>query len=191
MIALDTSGKLSQFPIVVVAVKTGKTKIMDALREKVSKRHKGLASRRRIKSSDLTDNELKWFLGNVDFPFRAVQCSGEQYTSFKAVYQDRKKWDFEFLAFCYFFAISGLAKRKEEVILDKDYDEKSMIFLISRLKDIFKKFENLEIDIRIADERNEYVALADLIAGTARRGMISSVKPNIVELAVKYHKIRS
>ena len=133
MLALDTSGKISQFPIIVAVAKAEKIKIISELREKVRKRHKGIACRKRIKSSDLTNNELNWFMNKIDFPFRVVECDAFQYRTFKSLYGVKKKWKFVFLTLGYYLTISGLVKNEEEILLDQDYDKNSMDFIIIKV----------------------------------------------------------
>lgn len=205
MLALDTSGKLNDFPIVVAVSKVDKTKIINELREKVRKRSAGIASRRRIKSSDLTDEELEWFINRIDFPFKAVECDSLQYRTFKLhenltdfrhaemlrfsciLYQQRKKWKFEFLSLLYYAGISGMAKSDEEILIDKDYDSVSMQFIEVMLKDLMLKWNNIHVKISIA-EKDDAIVAADLIAGAARRGLISSVKANVIESAIRFYK---
>jgi len=187
MLVLDTSGKLSDFPIIVAVSKVNKTQIIGELREKVRKRSAGIASRRRIKSSDLTDEELEWFINRIDFPFKVVECDSLQYRAFKLLYQQRKKWKFEFLSLLYYAGISGMAKSDEEILIDKDYDSVSMQFIEVMLKDLMLKWNNIHARISIA-EKDDAIVAADLIAGAARRGLISSVKANVIESAIRFYK---
>lgn len=186
MLALDTSGKLNDFPIVVAVSKVDKNQSINELREKIRNRNAGIASRRRIKSNDLTDEELEWFLNRIDFPFRVVECDSLQYRTFKLLYQQRRMWKFEFLAFLYYACVSGLAKDNEEILIDKDYDSASMEFLENMLKTLLLK-NNIKIKISIV-EKDDAIVAADLIAGAARRGLVSAVKTNIIELAVRFYK---
>ncbi|MDI6721377.1 MAG: hypothetical protein QMD85_03235, partial [Candidatus Aenigmarchaeota archaeon] len=177
-----------QFPLIVAVANVEKTNIMKELREKIMKRHKGLASRRRIKSNDLTDDELQWFMSRLDIPFRAVDCDALQYRSFKSVYGSKPKWKFVYLALSYYSSIQPFIRDcKTNILIDKDYDTKSMKFMCTELEKILKKWDNVAASIRLAESGDECVALADIIAGAARRGLTGSVKPNIIELGVRYY----
>lgn len=187
MLALDTSGKLNDLPIFVAASRADRTQFMGEFREKIKKRSPGIAARRRIKSSDLTDEELAWFLNRIDFPFRVIECDSLQYRTFKALHQQRRKWKFEFLALLYYSCISGLAKDNEEILIDKDYDSISMRFVENALKEMLLKWNNVHANVNIA-EKDDAIVAADLIAGAARRGLVSSVKANAIELAIRFYK---
>ena len=60
LIGVDTSGKIGQGNLFTVAVVYEKSEMMNGLRKRISKRHPGLANRRRIKASDLKKDELEW-----------------------------------------------------------------------------------------------------------------------------------
>lgn len=145
MLALDTSGKLNDFPIVVAISKV------------------------------------------IDFPFKVVECDALQYWTFKSLYQQKKKWKFEFLSLLYYSGIEGFVKNNERVLIDKDYDEASMRFMEKRIKELVKAWNNIDIKIEIV-EGHDFIVMADLIAGAARRGLLSSIKVNLMGLAIKYFK---
>lgn len=188
MLALDTSGKIGQFPLIVAVANVEKTDIMKELRGKIMKRHEGIAARRRIKSNDLTDEELQWFMSRVDVPFRAVDCDSLQYRAFRSLYGSKPKWKFVYLALSYYSSFQPFTKDgKIDVLLDKDYDMKSMNFICAELEKILKKWDSVAASVRLAEGDDERIAVADIIAGAARRGLVSAVKPNIIELGVKYY----
>lgn len=188
MLALDTSGKIGQFPLIVAVANVEKTAIIKELREKIMKRHKGLAARRRIKSSDLTDEELTWFLSRVDVPFRVVECDSLQYSAFRSVYGPKPKWKFVYLMLSYYSSLQPFTKTERmNILLDKDYDKKSMEFVSDELKKILKKWDNANASVHLAESDDEHIAIADIIAGAARRGLTGSVKPNVIELGVRYY----
>lgn len=167
LIGIDTSGKFGDTPIVIVAAKTnGSSKLIKELREKIRKRHAGVSSRRRIKSTDLTDGELRWFVSNVSYETAFARISSEDFNSLKQKYSGIKNWKEKILAALYYSVVSPIYSQ-EKIVLDRDYAEATMNKIITYVKKLFKQLKTFPEILVSGDE--ECIFIADLLAGAIRR----------------------
>ncbi len=169
-LGLDTSGRLGQFPVVIACVKLEKKiSILNDLRNKVRKRHRALSSRRVIKARDLTDEELRWFMRRIKFPFAVMKITSKDFQRIRKKYGMRKNWDFKFLGACYYHVISKLySKNVEKILIDRDYVKSTMLIILRTVTNLFSLKEEVP-HISVSSAMNSEIQLADLIAGTYRR----------------------
>jgi hypothetical protein len=175
VIGLDTSGRLGQFPVVIACVKLEKkTFILDELRNKIRRRHKALSSRKVIKARDLTNDELRWFIKRIDFPFVVMIITSKDFQEITKKYGTRKNWDFKFLGACYYNLLSELYdKNVKKILIDRDYVKSTMLTILRTITNLFSLEEEIP-NISISSSLDLEIQLADLIAGAFRR-----VKPRI------------
>ena len=174
-LGLDTSGRLGQFPVVIACVKLEKRiSILNDLRNKVRKRHRALSSRRVIKARDLTDEELRWFVRRINFPFAVMKVTSNDFQKIKKKYRMRKNWDFKFLGACYYHVISRLySKDVKEIFIDRDYVKSTMLIILRTVTNLFSLKEEVP-HISVSSSINSEIQFADLIAGTYRRLRLKS-----------------
>lgn len=172
---IDTSGKIGEGNLYVAIVRHEETNIMDKLRVKVRRRHKGLSSRRRIKASYLTRDELGWLLKNFRSIHDGVILSISAFSNIKKRASHIKSWKIKALAAAIYLAGRRIIKSGDVVLVDRDYSEDVMKSLFNYLSQLFKADEK-DVTFESCTSFNEVIAKADLIAGCMRRDVIKPRK---------------
>ena len=111
LIGIDTSGKIGQLPIGLGAVKLVNGGVLDEIKTNAGKRKKILTRRRRIKASDLVEQEIEYSVSSINMPKSSTLLKSEEYRTLKDEYYHIKDWKFKILASCIHYIASEITKR--------------------------------------------------------------------------------
>jgi len=178
---VDTSGKIGEGSLYIAIVRHEETGIMNILRDKVRRRHKGLSSRRRIKASYLTKDELGWVLKNFKSRHDGVALSIPDFSDIKKHASHIKSWKIKVLAAAIYLAGRRIIKSGDVVLIDRDYSGDVMKSLLYYLRSLFAA-DKKEVTFESGTSFNEVIAKADLIAGCMRRNVIMPRKTSVKEV---------
>jgi hypothetical protein len=165
LFGVDTSGKIGQGNLYVAAIEYQKTDILADLRTKVAKRHKALASRRRMKASELNDNEKKWFIDNFSLNYSSSCLSIPVFSQLRCKFMYIKNWRFKILASAIYLTLKNRVKDSDVILLDRDYSEDVMKHLKRCIEFLFSLDNKHDVVVDVGTSFNEVIALADLVAG--------------------------
>jgi hypothetical protein len=165
----------------IAIVRHEETNIMALLREKVRKRHRGLADRRRIKASDLIEHELIWLINNFKPRYDGIALTISDFSDIKENTSYIKDWKIKILASAVYLTCRDLVKSGDVILIDRDYSENVMKNLFNYLELLFRT-EGKKVVIESGTSFNEVIAKADLIAGCLRGGVIRARKAPIKEI---------
>jgi len=178
---VDTSGKIGEGNLYIAIVRHEETDIMNILRDKVRRRHRGLSSRRRIKASYLTRDELGWVVNNFKSRHDGVVLSIPDFSDIKKHVSHFKSWKIKVLASAIYLGCRRIVKTGDIILVDRDYSENVMKNLFDYLGCLFKS-DKKNVVIESGTSFNEVIAKADLIAGCMRRNVIKPRKISIKEI---------
>lgn len=175
VIGVDTSGKVRQTPLYVAAVKLeNRDDLLRKLREKASKRKRGLLSRRNIKAVDLKRNELKFFMDNLRQPYSVSVMTSKNLEDILKKFRHEKNWGFKLLAAQIHFVSDRHTKSGDVIVIDRDYTSSVMDELSNFVRRLFEK-DSKDVHVLIGSRyTEEAIQLADLVAGSARKRIIES-----------------
>jgi len=186
LFGIDTSGKIGEGNLYIAIVAHEKDDLMSALRERLNKRHGGLASRRRIKASTLNDSELDFVAKNVRHGYDGALLSISDFAEVKKKTSNISNWKIKTLAAAIYLCSRRIVKMSDVVLVDRDYSEDVMKNIFSYLKVLFKR-DGKDVVFESGTSFNEVIGKADLIAGCLRRGRINPRKIEVKEL-IRYMK---
>lgn len=184
LIGIDTSGKIGQLPIGFGAVKLVNGGILDEIKAKAGERKKILTRRRRIKASDLVEQEIEYSFSHISMPKSSTLLKSEEYRILKEKYSTIKDWKFKLLASCIHFIACDITEEHDVILIDKDYGLEQMKNLCHYVKRLFSILDEKNITVDIGTSYNEVIGLADLIAGACKknRGRCSKeLRPEEIE----------
>src|SRR3990167_2856150 len=163
LFGIDTSGKIGQGSLYISIVENRQTSILDDLRKKVEKRHMALASRRRIKASNLNSVELNWFIENFGSKYSCSYLSIGAFSFLRNKFMRVKNWQFKILACTFYLAMKKNVKDGDVVLIDRDYSEDVMKLLMKYLHLIMDYSGKINIAIETGTSFNEVIVFADMI----------------------------
>lgn len=181
LFGVDTSGKIGEGNLYIAIVGHEKTDIMHIIREKLNKRHGGLASRRRIKASTLKDDELDLVVKNIKHGYEGVVLTISDFSEIKKRASCIKDWKIKALAAAIYLCSRRIVKKSDVVLVDRDYSEDVMKNLFSYMKTLLSG-EGKDVVFESGTSFNEVIGKADLIAGCLRRGRIRPRKIEVKEI---------
>jgi hypothetical protein len=160
IIGVDRSGDESNFPIVYAAVRYSDSKAIESFRKYLRKTRAGKS----LKANLLLDRDLKKFESLFKGKVNYYVVTAKEYDKFRKrnakVKSPEQKYSFE----CYLKILRSLVKEGDEIIMCKEFDERSMKDIAHKLKHRLKR--SLRINLT---HRSEAVIVADLLAGAKRR----------------------
>lgn len=171
LFGIDTSGKIGEGNIYIAVVEHKNTNFVSLLRDIVRKRHRALASRRRFKAAELTENELAWAARNFDSNYSASFMGISTFSKLRDVLHTSKNWKLKILAASIFLTCGNKVNTDDMVLVDRDYSEDVMEHLFNYMKLLFQAKEKKPI-IETGSSFNEIITRADIIAGCARKGKV-------------------
>jgi len=190
LFGVDTSGKIGQGNLYLSVVEYKQTDIMEKLREKVSKRHMALASRRRIKATDLKESELKWFVDNFLLKYSASILSISSFSALRKEMLNVKDWKFKTLASSIYFSSKNLIRNNDVLLIDRDYSENVMKSILAYTRTLFEKLDRKNVIVEVGTSFNEVIAIADIVAGCAKRKQVDCKKLKPKDLAEILRSLR-
>lgn len=173
LFGVDTSGKIGEGNIYIAVVEHRNTDFMPLLRDVVRKRHRALAERRRIKASELTENELGWISRSFDSGYSASFIGINTFSGVRGRMMAFKNWKLKVLASAIFLTCPRSLKNEDVILVDRDYSENVMSDVFRYMRLLFEINGKKPI-IEAGTSFNEVIAKADLIAGCARRGKVKT-----------------
>ncbi len=181
LFGVDTSGKIGEGNLYIAVVKHKDSNFMKLLREKISKRHRALASRRRIKSSSLKKEELSWVIENFDTDFACSVLTIADFSKLRKELMRISNWKFKVLACAIYLTSRDIVKSNDVLLIDRDYSSGVMMKIFEYLK-FFFKLSGKVIIAESGNSFNETIAKADLIAGCGRRKVITPKKLSTLKI---------
>lgn len=169
LIGIDTSGKIGQLPIGLGAVKLVSSGILDEIKAKAGERKKILTRRRRIKASDLVEQEIEYSFSRINMPKSSTLLKSEEYRILKEEYYYIKDWKFKILASCIHYIANNITDEHDVILIDKDYGLEQMKNLCHYVGRLFFVLDEKHITVDIGTSYNEVIGLADLIAGACKK----------------------
>ncbi|MBI4439005.1 hypothetical protein HY640_03690 [Candidatus Woesearchaeota archaeon] len=187
LFGIDTSGKIGQGGLYISIVENRQTSILNDLRKKVEKRHMALASRRRIKASNLNSAELNWFIENFGSKYSCSYLSIGTFSFLRNKFMRVKNWQFKILACTFYLAMKKHVKDGDVVLIDRDYSEDVMKLLMKYLHLIMDYSGKLNVTAETGTSFNEVIVLADMIAGCGKRGALkcAEIKPEEISYLMR------
>lgn len=175
LLGVDTSGKIGQGNLYIAIVKHRDSDFMKLLREKIRKRNKAIASRRRIKASSLNKEELLWVAKNFDTYFTCSVLTISDFSKLRKELMSISNWKFKILSCVIYVTCRDKVKSNDVLLIDRDYSHNMMKRIFEYLK-FFFKLSKKNIIAESGDSFNETIAKADLIAGCGRNKIITPTK---------------
>lgn len=173
LFGIDSSGKIGEGNLYVGVVEYKSSNFTTLLRNKVRKRHKALASRRRIKASSLTKKELEWVKKSFDSNYSGIVLTRSTFSELKEKLSNMSDWKFKVLAAVIYISCKDMVKSGDVILIDRDYSENVMKRLFLYVKRFFE-IEKKKVVIESGTSFNEVIENADLIAGCIRRKIIKT-----------------
>jgi len=181
LFGVDTSGKIGEGNIYIAVVEHRNSNFLPLLRDVVRKRHRALASRKRVKGSELTEKELDWIVKNFDSRFSASFIGINAFSNLRDNLLATKDWKLKILASAIFLTSKNAVNSDDVILVDRDYSEDVMERLFSYLKMLFKINGKNPI-FETGTSFNDAITKADLIARCARKGKIKMREFKQVEI---------
>lgn len=181
LFGIDTSGKIGEGNLYIAVVRHKDSDFMKLLREKVRKRHRALASRRRIKASSLRKEELSWVADNFDTMFSCSVVTISDFSRLRDNLMHISNWKFKILSCAIYLTCKDMIKARNVLLIDRDYSENVMRKVFDYTK-FFFMLSKRDIIAESGDSFNDTVAKADLIAGCGRKGVIIPKKLSTVKI---------
>lgn len=173
LFGVDTSGKIGQGTLYISIVEDGKTSVLSELRKKIEKRHLALASRRRIKASNLNQLELKWFIDSLPLNYDSSCLSISTFSKLRKRFMNVKNWKIKILACAVYITSRRIVANDAVILIDRDYSEDVMKNLIKYIGLFFEYFDTNRVVVDVGTSFNEVIALADIVAGCSKRSVMT------------------
>jgi hypothetical protein len=190
IVGVDTSGKIKQAPLYVAIVRLDRKD--DAIRKVIKKagaRKSVLLSRRSVKAVDLTEDELKFFMQNLKNPYAVSVLTVGKLRGFVNVFRNVRNWRYKLLAAQIHFTSERYVVPSDVVVIDRDYTSVVMDELCNCVKRLFKA-DGKEVHVLVGSRYTEdAIALADLVAGSARKSAVLARKFELEDAKKRLEKL--
>jgi hypothetical protein len=173
IIGIDFSGKIGQFPLIIVAVRTDNFSSLYELRKHLIKRGSSIGSRKIIKARDLRVAELSNFCKSLNFDFSYLRFSSVSYEKYRKL-QERmriRNFVYHLLAALIFKTYSPLIKPGDKLFIHQEYTGSFSDVVKKDLDSLNIRFLKVKPEITISLENKNEIQLADLIAGSIKKGI--------------------
>jgi len=187
IIGVDSSGKIGSTMYIAAVFLDHDETVLKQLRKKVKSRHLALASRRRIKANALRKSELDFVRQTIKSNYEIIKLPATQYRVLKQKSKNVPRWKFAMLSHIIFELIKKNIHNKDVILIDRDYDIVRMKYLCERIMSLAKQ-AGLDIFVETGTSFNDAIALADLVAGCARKKVIKSKELSTKKITAGIHE---
>lgn len=178
-IGIDFSGKIEQFPLILVAIKTDDYSCLDLLIKHLADKGIGI---KRIKARKLKERELHFFCKNVKFPVFYIKLTSYEYShKYYRKYREERHFKPHFISSLVFRCYRPLFDHKTSIFVHKEYMKPFPEIVERDLNSLNIKFLKGKVPIKVSSNDLKIFRLADLLAGAIRKGIKigKEVKPEV------------
>jgi hypothetical protein len=169
IIGIDFSGKIGQFPLIIVAVRTDDFSSLEKFERTLKKR--GLSVKdKELKASRIKPSVLYLFAKEVDFEFSYCKVTSTEFFELSKPHRERKDYKFHILSALIFKVIKPLVKRGDEIFIHNEYEGSNFPQIVRRdLNSLGIRFLGSMINVNVSSAVIKPCQLADLVAGSIRK----------------------
>ena len=194
LFGLDTSGKVGQCTMYIAVVKADKNddKFQETVRSIVLPRHKGLATRRKIKSSDLTRNEREKIcklINKSDYFLR--ELTSDTCRKLTKKYRYASQLEVKLFASCVHITCHHEVKDGDVILIEREYSNEEQLTSLTKFVEIlFKEINKINVHVEIGLSISPTIDKADKIAGCGRSNIINAEPITEKELDQRMEKLK-